>query len=93
MPTLSKNENDASTPYPWFDPGAVADTERFVTMAPTLLRRRMSRFTRTTLKLVGSVADVLSSPVWMFITPSATFPTLPVKKPQTKRRLARPNRG
>ena len=58
--------------------------DRLVNIAPMVLRRRMSRLTRTTVKLVGlGPRRPSSSPVWMFITPTPYCPTLPVSRPPT----------
>ena len=46
-----------------------------------LLRRRMSRFSRTTEKFVATApAETLSS-VWMFSAPIPNLPTVPVSRP------------
>jgi len=66
------------------------EVERFVNMAPMLLRFRMSRLTRTTEKLVDSVSDTGSSAVWMFITPMAYLPTFPVNRPPPLIGITRP---
>lgn len=46
------NATVPSTPYTVFLAESVSPVERVVAMSPTLLRRRMSRFTRKTEKLV-----------------------------------------
>ena len=48
-----------------------------------LLRRRMSRLTRTTEKFVAGAPDTVASPVWMFTTPRLNAPTRPVSRPPT----------
>ena len=55
---------------PVFNPARVlwdrwpaAATDRLVAMIPTALRRSTSRFTRSTVKLVGRVFETVSSPV------------------------------
>ena len=50
-------------------------------MAPMLLRRKMSRFSRTTVKFVGSAPDTTSSSVWMFNRPTSYAPIFPVTRP------------
>ena len=49
--------------------------------APMVLRRRMSRFIRTTKKFVACGADTRSLSVWTFKTPTLNPPTLPVSRP------------
>ncbi|MXY18116.1 MAG: hypothetical protein F4Y57_14290 [Acidobacteria bacterium] len=67
-----------STPYAWLAPGPTSDTERLVKMPPTLLRRRMSRRMRSTVKLVDAVAASGDSSVWMLRAPTSKAPALPV---------------
>ena len=56
-------------------------TDRFVAIMPMELRCRTSRLRRTTLKFVAFVADAGSFAVWMFISPMAQGPSLPVSRP------------
>ena len=49
-------------------------------MPPTELRRRMSRRSRTSVKLVGLVAETTSSLAWMFSAPTSNCPTFPVTR-------------
>ena len=50
-------------------------------MPPTLLRRRMSRFSLTTVKFVISALASSSSSAWMFSNPTSNAPILPVTRP------------
>ena len=52
-------------------PASPAPSRRPVKSTPTLLRRRMSRLTRTTEKFVDRAATAGSSPVWMFSSAEA----------------------
>jgi hypothetical protein len=61
-----------------------------VTIAPMVLRRKMSRFTRTTEKFVRGVPERSSSRVSMFIAPMPKRPTLPVTRPPTSIGISRP---
>ena len=47
---------------------------------PIELRRRTSRRSRTTVKLVGSLAETTSSPAWMFSAPTSNGPIFPVTR-------------
>ena len=79
--TFSKNAKVPSTPHAWLaSPGAARDTDRLVNNPPIELRRRMSRRSRTTVKLVGSVAETVSSPAWMFNAPTSNGPIFPVTR-------------
>ena len=60
-------------------------------MAPTRLRRRMSRLTRSTLKLVASASAVGVSSVWMLMAPTLKSPTLPVRRPPPTIGTVRPS--
>ena len=59
-------------------------------MAPTRLRRRMSRLTRSTLKLVGRALLARASSVWMLMAPTLKSPTLPVSRPPPRIGTVRP---
>ena len=59
-------------------------------MAPTRLRRRMSCFTRTTVKFVASAFASGASPVCMFSAPMLKLPTLPVSRPPPTMGTVRP---
>jgi len=61
--TLSQNEKFPSTPYAALWPSPSTDTDRLVNNIPTLLRRKMSRFTRTTVKFVDSAPEIGSSSI------------------------------
>jgi hypothetical protein len=69
-------------------PVVTADSLRLVKMAPMVLRRRMSRLARSTVKLVAGVRDTSSAPAWMFMTPTPKAPILPVSRPPTEMRVA-----
>jgi hypothetical protein len=45
-------------------------TERFVAIIPIVLRRRMSRRSRTTVKFVERAETSASAPVWMLSSPT-----------------------
>ena len=66
MARLSKKANVPSTPYASFAPPPLWPTDRPVKRTPTLLRRRMSRLSRTTEKFVAARPTRGSSSVWMF---------------------------
>lgn len=71
------------------EPLPIVEFDRLVTIAPMLLRRRMSRLIRTTEKLVEGVAETRSSSVWMLSTPTANWPTFPVSRPPASMGTAR----
>jgi hypothetical protein len=66
------------------------DSDRLVAITPTLLRRRMSRFTRTTVKFVDGVRDTGSSAACRFSMPTLNLPTFPVSRPPTSMGMTRP---
>ena len=70
--------------------GSTSAWLRLVNIAPIVLRRRMSRLTRSTVKFVPGLLDTASSPVWMFITPTPKAPTLPVSRPPASIGTTRP---
>jgi hypothetical protein len=71
-------------PYERLPPVPIVDSDRFVNSSPMLLRRRTSRLTRTTLKLVaGAPSSSSLSPVWMLRTPMLYAPARPVSRPPT----------
>ena len=87
---LSKNVSAASTPYASFEPGCVWLLDRPVKMTPMLLRRKRSRFKRTTEKFVDRAADTGASSVWMLSNPTLNGPTRPVSRPPTSMGTSRP---
>ena len=54
---------------------------RCVNMPPMLLRRRMSRLARSTVKLADSIRAAASSSVCTLIAPKVNLPALPVARP------------
>ena len=69
----------------------MSETDRLVKIAPIRLRRRTSRLTRSTLKLVGTAsAPPGVSSVWMLMAPTLKSPTLPVRRPPPRIGTVRP---
>ena len=58
-------------------------------MPPMLLRRRMSRLARSTVKFAGSTFAAASSPVCTLIAPKVTLPAFPFTRLPTRNGITR----